>query len=88
MDKLKLCYSLTELISACTATAFVIALKHTIYNSHTKIKCTLLRTYNDSVLCSTLAGLEKMSTITSSGKYELRVDMEDFDGVKRYAHYR
>jgi len=25
--------------------------------------------------------------LTSNGKYKLRIDMEDFDGQKRYAEY-
>ena len=32
-------------------------------------------------------GNEHLYHITSQGRYELRVDMEDFDGVWRYAHY-
>ena len=33
-------------------------------------------------------GLDKINAVTNSGVYELRIDLEDFDGNKRYAKYR
>ena len=32
-------------------------------------------------------GNEKISRITTQGQYELRIDLADFDGQKRYAKY-
>jgi len=32
-------------------------------------------------------GLDKINAVTNSGVYELRIDLEDFDGNKRYAKY-
>jgi hypothetical protein len=32
-------------------------------------------------------GLEKLHRITTSGKYKLRIDLEDFEGNERFAEY-
>jgi hypothetical protein len=32
-------------------------------------------------------GLEQLHRITTSGKYKLRIDLEDFEGNKKFAEY-
>lgn len=36
---------------------------------------------------SCLSGLETMHLLTMTKNYELRVDLENFDGQRAYAHY-
>ncbi|KAK3510900.1 hypothetical protein QTP70_024374, partial [Hemibagrus guttatus] len=38
-------------------------------------------------VCNILTGLENLYQLTRNRKYELRVDLQDFDGVSVYAHY-
>ena len=32
-------------------------------------------------------GLDNIYKLTNGGDYELRIDLEDFDGQVKYAHY-
>ena len=38
-------------------------------------------------ICLSSTGNDHLYDIVSQGRYELRIDMEDFDGNKRYAAY-
>lgn len=39
-------------------------------------------------ICCSILGLETMHLLTRKKNYELRVDLEDFDGTKVYAKYK
>ena len=42
---------------------------------------------NDFIIMPVLPGLLPLRRIVSKGEYELRVDLEDFEGEVRYAKY-